>query len=364
MISVKFSHANQWTICPAIKQIIVLLHFSLWNMKIFTDFSLKGYNTFGIDIKCRRFIAIENESEAQGVILNHLQEQPFYVLGGGSNVLFIKDFDGTIVHMQTVGIDMLQEDDDSVWLSAAAGETWEQFVNYCVSRGYYGVENLIGIPGLVGSCPVQNIGAYGVEVKDVIERVEGFSLIDAKSFVMSHDECGFAYRNSIFKNELKNRCLITRVVFRLSKKEKYNLTYKALSEKLQYTDLTLSKVAETVLSIRKSKLPDVTELGSAGSFFKNPVVSQNTLENLLQRFPELVHYPAEGGAKLAAGQLIDLCQWKGRREGNVGTYPLQALVIVNYGGATGREIVDFYTRIQAAVFDVFGVCIEPEVNVV
>lgn len=331
-------------------------------MKIYSDFSLKNHNTFGLDVKCGCFIAIEDEAEVPEAI-HHLGDQPFYVLGGGSNVLFTKDFEGTIVHMQTKGLAIIEEDETTVTIVAAAGETWEDFVNYCVAHGFYGVENLIGIPGLVGSCPVQNIGAYGAEVKDVIESVEGYYIADGKPFVMSNADCRFGYRNSIFKNELKNKCLITKVIFKLSKQEKYNLSYRALSEKLQGEELSLKKVADTVSAIRKSKLPDVHELGSAGSFFKNPVVSQAKLESLLQTYSDLVHYPAEGGVKLAAGQLIDLCDWKGCRVGHVGTYPLQALVIVNYGGATGEEVVDFYTRIQESVYQKFGVKIEPEVNV-
>ena len=338
------------------------MHFHITPMKIYSNFSLKNHNTFGLDVKCSRFIAIEDETEVPEAI-HQLGDQPFYVLGGGSNVLFTKDFEGTIVHMQTSGIAIVEEDEAMVKVTAAAGESWENFVNYCVAHGFYGVENLIGIPGLVGSCPVQNIGAYGAEVKDVIDSVEGFYIADGQPFVMSNVDCHFGYRNSIFKNELKNRCLITKVVFRLSKEEKYNLSYRALSEKLQGESLSLKKVADTVSAIRKSKLPDVHELGSAGSFFKNPVVSQETLDTLLQRFPDLVHYPAVGGVKLAAGQLIDLCQWKGHRIGQVGTYPLQALVIVNYGGATGKDVVDFYSRIQADVYQKFGVKIEPEVNI-
>lgn len=339
------------------------MHFHIKFMKYYSDFSLKNYNTFGMDVRCRRFVAVEDEVEVPDVISQYLRNEEFYILGGGSNVLFTRDFEGTIVHLQTTGISVVAEDDITVQVAAAAGESWENFVNYCVSHGYYGVENLIGIPGLVGSSPVQNIGAYGAEVKDVIERVEGYYIVDGKHFEMSNGDCHFGYRNSIFKNELKNRCLITKVIFKLSKIEKYNLSYRALSEKLQDAELSLKKVADTVSSIRKSKLPDVHELGSAGSFFKNPVVSQATLNALLQRYPDLVHYPADGGVKLAAGQLIDLCQWKGRREGQVGTYPLQALVIVNYGGATGKDVVDFYTRIQESVYQKFGVKIEPEVNV-
>ena len=339
------------------------MHFRITIMKTYFDFPLKNHNTFGMDVRCRRFVAVEDETEVPEVISQYLHDKNFYILGGGSNVLFTKDFEGTIVHMQTSGIAIVEEDETIVKVVAAAGEPWKNFVNYCVAHGFYGVENLIGIPGLVGSCPVQNIGAYGAEVKDVIESVEGFYIPDGQPFVMSNADCHFGYRNSIFKNELKNRCLITKVVFKLSKKEKYNLSYRALSEKLQCEPLSLKKVADTVSAIRKSKLPDVHELGSAGSFFKNPVVPQNVLDSLLQRFPDLVHYPAVGGAKLAAGQLIDLCQWKGHRVGQVGTYPLQALVIVNYGGATGKDVVDFYSRIQADVYQMFGVKIEPEVNI-
>ena len=184
-------------------------------MKYYSDFSLKNYNTFGMDVRCRRFVVVEDEVEVPDVISQYLRNEEFYILGGGSNVLFTRDFEGTIVHLQTTGISVVAEDDTTVQVAAAAGESWENFVNYCVSHGYYGVENLIGIPGLVGSSPVQNIGAYGAEVKDVIERVEGYYIVDGKHFEMSNGDCHFGYRNSIFKNELKNRCLITKVIFKL-----------------------------------------------------------------------------------------------------------------------------------------------------
>lgn len=332
-------------------------------MKILNTPSLKAYNTFGIDAQCRKLVIVEHDDEVCEVIKQHLNEGEFYILGGGSNVLFTKDFEGTIVHFQTKGIDIVAEDEEQVQLKVAAGEVWDDFVKYCVAHQYYGVENLISIPGLVGSCPVQNIGAYGTEVKDVISKVEGYYIADAKPFVFDHSQCHFGYRNSIFKNELKNKCLITNVYFTFSKKEKYNINYNALKEKLQDQSLTLQKVADTVAAIRKSKLPDVHEIGSAGSFFKNPIVTEAKLQSLLADYPNLVHYPAENGVKLAAGQLIDLCGCKGCREGNVGTYPLQALVIVNYGGAKGVDVVNFYTSIQRAVKEKFDVAIEPEVNV-
>lgn len=332
-------------------------------MKTYQDYFLKNYNTFGIEAKCRLFIAIEDECEAPYAIVHHLTEGKRHVLGGGSNVLFVKDFSGVVVQMQSKGIEIISEDESSVKVRVSAGETWEDFVNYCVENGYYGVENLIGIPGLVGSCPVQNIGAYGAEVKDVIYRVEGFFLDTAEPFVLTNAQCKFAYRDSIFKNEYKNKCLITSVIFLLSKQEKYNLSYSALAERLQGEELSLAKVAATVSAIRKSKLPDVKELGSAGSFFKNPIVSEERLNELLKDFPNLIYHKVNNGMKLAAGQLIDLCGWKGKREGQVGTYPKQALVIVNYGGATGYDVVHFFKSIQQSVYDTFGVHIDPEVNI-
>lgn len=315
---------------------------------------------------CDRFVQVECEQEIPLLFENGIFAGRYLVLGGGSNILFTGDFHGTIVQMCTRGIAVIEEDTDSALVEVAAGVEWANFVDFCIRNHYYGVENLIGIPGLVGSSPVQNIGAYGVEVKDVIDSVIGFRISTQKPFELTQAECVFGYRSSIFKTQWKNDVLITRVRFRLSKIPHFTLTYQALSKELenQKMELTLENVAALVKSIRDAKLPDITKIGCAGSFFKNPVVPVEVRDALAREIPQLVSYPAgEGMAKLAAGQLIDLAGMKGIREGDAGVYPLQALVIVNYGNASGTEICKFYQKVQKAVFDRFGIAIEPEVNI-
>ena len=336
-------------------------------MKITRNANLKSYNTFAMDVTCDCLIEIEREEEIQSLLEGSDNSTDFMVIGGGSNILFTQPFHGTIVRMATKGLEIIREDEGNVWLKVAAGENWEDFVNYCIDHQYYGGENLIGIPGLVGSSPVQNIGAYSVEVKDVIDEVHGWRISTRTPFVFQNKDCRFGYRSSIFKTELKGDCLITEVVFKLSKKEKYILVYKGLTDELQKQDapLSLRRVADAVIAVRNSKLPDVRHYGCAGSFFKNPIVGQEVFETLRQKFPSLVSYPANDGmVKLAAGQLIDLAGMKGVRDGNVGVWPHQALVIVNYGKATGNEVVAFYHKIQEKVRKLFGIQLEPEVNIV
>ncbi len=339
---------------------------NLQRMKTYQNQSLKSYNTFAIDAHCQQLIEIEKEEEISQLFDSHIFEFPHLIIGGGSNMLFTKDFEGTIIQLKTKGIRLVSEDDAHVWIEVAAGETWADFVSYCIENEYYGVENLVGIPGLVGSCPVQNIGAYNVEVKDVIDKVFGFYLSDAAPFALSHSDCRFGYRNSIFKTELKGQCLITKVRFQLSKKEHFTITYKGLIEELesQKCPITLRNVANAILTVRNRKLPDIREIGCAGSFFQNPIIPLLQFEKLQQKFPNLVFFPTpDGRAKLAAGQLIELCGLKGTQENNVGVYPKQALVIVNYGGATGKEVRDFYTKVQQKVFETFDIQIIPEVNI-
>lgn len=336
-------------------------------MKTNLNTSLKPFNTFGVEATCERLIEIEHDDELSFLFENKIFDAPFLILGGGSNMLFTDDFKGTVVKMSTKGIDIIAETAEDVCIKVAAGEKWEDFVNYCIDRKYYGVENLIGIPGNTGSSPVQNIGAYGVEVKEVIERVEGYFTDDGSPFSILTSECQFGYRDSIFKKSLKNKALITQVIFRLSKSEHYHLEYTALKDEIYKSieEISLRTVANAVIRVRNSKLPDITKIGSAGSFFKNPIVNKESLVKLLVNFPKLIHHPFnENEEKLAAGQLIDLAGWKGVREGNVGVYPLQALVLVNYGNATGKEIVAFYKKIQSDVKTKFGVVIEPEVNII
>lgn len=335
-------------------------------MKDIQNQQLKSYNTFMVSALCDRFVQVENDDEIPRLWQEGIFNQPYLVLGGGSNILFTDDFHGTIIQMCTRGIAVIEEDTDSALVEVAAGVDWADFVDFCIRNNYYGVENLIGIPGRVGSCPVQNIGAYGVEVKDVIDSVIGYRISSQQPFSLRNEECAFGYRSSIFKTEWKNDVLITLVRFRLSKIPHFILTYQTLSKELENRklELTLENVAALVKSIRDAKLPDIMKIGCAGSFFKNPVVDISVRDRLAEQVPQLVSYPAgEGKVKLAAGQLIDLAGMKGVREGNVGVYPLQALVIVNYGNASGKEICEFYQKVQKTVFDRFGIAIEPEVNI-
>lgn len=335
-------------------------------MQIQENVSLKPYNTFGVDVSCNQLICVDKEDEIPYLFREKIFETRFFILGGGSNVLFTQNYNGNIVHMRTKGIDIVKETEKEVFIKVAAGELWEDFVDFCIKHTFYGIENLTGIPGLVGSSPVQNIGAYGVELKDVMHCVEGVYVADNKPFVFNNADCKFAYRSSVFKNALKNQCLVTQVVFRLSKIKQFTLTYKALRDELPHeeADLDLQKVAQVVLKVRNSKLPDVKKIGSAGSFFKNPVIAKTRFETLSKKHPNLIHYDTDNGdVKLAAGQLVEMAGWKGKRLNDAGVYPLQALVIVNYGNASGDELFELSKQIQKEVYSRFEIQLEPEVNI-
>lgn len=336
-------------------------------MNIQYNLSLLPYNTFAVDVKCSQLITLEQEEEIQSLFQEKIFQHKFLILGYGSNILFTQDFNGVIIRLKTKGIEKIKETEEEVYLQVAAGELWDDFIQYCMDNTYYGLENLAGIPGLVGSSPVQNIGAYGVEAKDTIHSVKGYFVQSEKAFEFSNTDCEFAYRSSIFKTNLKNQCLITHVIFRLSKKEKYNIKYKALEDYFKKNNLTVSlnNIAEAVVNIRNSKLPKVGEIGSAGSFFQNPIVFQSHYQKLLEKYPNLIAYEiGNEKVKLAAGQLIDLLGWKGKRIGDAGVYPLQALVLVNYGKAKGKEIVDMAKQIQSDIYKHFGVELQSEVNII
>lgn len=329
-------------------------------------FQLKPFNTFHIDAQCSNFVEIRDLLKLPSCFRRNVFEEPFFILGGGSNVLFTQDFQGNIIHMTTKGITMLAENSSYVYLKVAAGEEWEDLIQYCIDRNYYGIENLTGIPGKVGSAPVQNIGAYGVEVKDTVFQIHAVCLETQKHKIITNQECQFGYRDSIFKNELKNKYLITYVVFELSKIKSFNFEYAALKNEVEkrFQKPTLAQVRTLINEIRNSKLPDITKIGSAGSFFKNPIVPQEQWVRLKSEFQQLTGYEIENQfVKLAAGQLIDLAGWKGYREGDAGVYPHQALVLVNYGDATGKQILELCQKIQQSVFEKFQVTISPEVNI-
>jgi len=338
----------------------------LFKQCVLQPFSLKFYNSFKIDVCCHHFISINKDEEFEYLLVHKIFEKDYLVFGGGCNILFTKEFSGTIIHINTKGIKIIDETDSFVEIEAKSGENWDDFIHFCVKNNFYGVENLSGIPGKVGGCPVQNIGAYGVEVKDVIKEVRVLEIISGKPYVFSNEDCKFGYRDSIFKNEKKNHYVITSVVFKLSKTERYNLSYQALKDELQtHKNITLEIVRKKIVEIRDRKLPDTEKIGSAGSFFKNPVVLRENFEKLLQKYPQLIHFEENASSvKLSAAQLIELSGWKGFREGDAGVYPFQPLVLVNYGNASGKDIYGLSEKIRESVFDRFGVKLEREVNVV
>ena len=334
-------------------------------MKISENQNLKDYNTFGMEVFARRFLQIENAGEVPALITEYLHQEPFYILGGGSNTLFTKDFDGSIVHPVFTGIEVVEQAWDAVVLRVAAGEPWDNLIQYCIRHELFGIENLTGIPGWVGSAPVQNIGAYGVEVKDTILKVEGYVISTGKSLTLSNAECRFAYRNSIFKQKLKHNFIITHVWFQLSKKKHFTLSYQGLAKALEERELplTLHSVSDCVRKIRDTKLPDPKIVGNGGSFFKNPVIPEEKYHELQTNFPDLVAYDAPDGLKkLSAGQLIEKAGWKGKRMGNAGTWKNQALVLVNYGGATPKEVLEVAETIIHDVNSLFDITLEMEIN--
>ena len=288
---------------------------------------------------------------------------PFLHIGGGSNLLFTKDYDGLILHSRIEGIEVTEEDDHSVSVRVGAGVVWDDFVAYCVEHGWYGAENLSLIPGEVGASAVQNIGAYGVEVKDLITAVETVN-IQAEERVYSVEECGYTYRNSIFKRPENKATFVTYVRFRLSKEEHYTLDYGTIRQELEkYPSLTLSVVRKVIIAIRESKLPDPKVMGNAGSFFMNPIVPKEKLEALQQEYPRIPYYElADGRVKIPAGWMIDQCGWKGKALGPAAVHDKQALVLVNRGGAKGSDIIALSDAVRASVREKFGIDIHPEVN--
>lgn len=336
-------------------------------MKIYDNYSLLHHNTFGIEARCRRFAEYETVSEL-GELLVRLREgpgEPFLHIGGGSNLLFTRDYPGTILHSALRGCELLSSTDDEVVLRVGAAEIWDDLVAHCVAQGWYGLENLSLIPGEVGAAAVQNIGAYGEEAEKFIVRVETVEAATGQARVFGHDECRYAYRSSIFKQELRGKYVVTHVVFRLTRHFSPVLTYGGLQkeiDRLALRDLTPARLRQLVIDIRKAKLPDPSVRGNAGSFFMNPVVSEDKFRELLARHPDMPHYAAPGGIKIPAGWMIEQCGWKGRALGRAAIHDRQALVLVNLGGATGAEIVALSEAVRTDVRERFGIDIRPEVN--
>lgn len=331
------------------------------------NISLKSYNTFGVAVTASFFAEIFHESALKELLsLPIVKSQPLLVLGGGSNLLFTKDFNGLVIKLSIPGISAVADGNDML-VTAGAGVVWNDFVNYCVGSGFAGVENLSLIPGTVGASPIQNIGAYGVELQDVFYSCTAYEIATAEERTFNFEECKFGYRDSVFKNELKDQYIITAVTFKLNTEARINTKYGAIQAELlnrNITHPTISDISRVVADIRVSKLPDPSTIGNAGSFFKNPVIDHLSFEQLLETFPDLVHYPAPNDkVKLAAGWLIEQCGFKGKVVGHTGTWKNQALVLVNHGGATGEEVYTFSEEIINAVFIKFGVKLEREVNI-
>ena len=335
-------------------------------ISFFENYSLRSHNTFNVEARAKFFFEF-TELEDLMVFLNSnktWKEEKLLIIGDGSNLLFLNNFDGLIIHPKIPGLWPVKEDHNNFWIEVGSGENWDEFVKYCVDSQLGGIENLSFIPGTIGAAPVQNIGAYGQEIANVIETVKGFDIRTNKEIQFSNVECKFGYRDSIFKHEYKNRVIITSVVFRLDKFPEFRLDYSNLEEKVsEKGEINLENIKRAVTEIRSSKLPNVKELGSAGSFFKNPVVNIETAEKIESEFGEIpVYLAGEGKVKIAAGWLVEKAGWKGFREGDVGVHEKQALIIVNYGNATGKHIFEISEKIRKSVFEKFGIELEHEVN--
>lgn len=329
------------------------------------EYSLRNHNTFGIEARADRFVEYTTVNDLKRLLDSPgFRELPRLHIGGGSNLLFTDDFRGVVLHSLITGIEVADETDDFVRLRVGAGEVWDDFVAWCVERGWAGVENLSLIPGEVGASAVQNIGAYGAEAKDVIEEVETVEIATGRERNFPNADCRFAYRHSIFKGELKGMYVITHVTFKLSKHPVYRLDYGNIQAELEkYPQVSLSTIRQAIVAIRTEKLPDPKTIGNAGSFFMNPVISLETFEKLKGEYPDMPHYEAgPGRVKVPAAWLIDRCGWKGRSIGHAGVHSKQALVLVNRGGATGKEIVALSEQIRTSVKEKYGILITPEVN--
>ena len=335
-------------------------------MNIYTDYSLKSRHTFGMDVKTALFIEYATKEELKEILQNQqLEEGRWLHIGGGSNLLFMGDYPGTILHSSIKGYEVLSEDAEEVVVRVGAGEVWDDFVAYTVAQGWYGAENLSWIPGEVGASAVQNIGAYGVEAKDLIVNVETIEVATGEERIFSNAECAYAYRESIFKLSLKGQYIVTHVSYRLKKTSSYHLDYGNVRAELAKAnfDLTLANVRQVIIDIRQAKLPDPNVQGNAGSFFMNPIVPRAHFEGLQKDYPQIPHYEVDADrVKIPAAWMIDQCGWKGKRLGNAGVHDKQALVLVNCGGATGAEVVRLSEEIQQSVFKMFGIQIYPEVN--
>lgn len=340
-------------------------------MQILENISLRPYNTFGIDVLAKTFATFSSldelkEIQAYGQQSNTGSQK--LVLGGGSNILLTENFAGLVLKNELKGIELVKEDEDYYYVKVAAGEQWHGFVLYCIQHQYAGVENLSLIPGNTGASPMQNIGAYGVEIKDVFHELEAYHLADKTIQTFTLNDCEFGYRESVFKKKYKGQFVILNVTFKLNKQPHFNTSYGAIAKELErmgIQELSIQAVSQAVINIRTAKLPDPKVIGNAGSFFKNPIVSKFRWHVIWEQYKDIsAHQVDDMSYKIAAGWLMEQCGWKGLRKGNVGCHPLQSLVLVNYGAATGKEIYDFSSEIIQSVKTKFGIELEREVNII
>lgn len=333
-------------------------------MKIQQNISLKPYNTFGIHANAKRFVTVNSVKELKEIIAS---EKSLFLLGGGSNILLTGDVEKLVIHLNTKGIIVNDFDENEVLVNAEAGENWHELVLWCVSQNYGGLENLALIPGNVGTSPIQNIGAYGVEIKDVFQQLEALDIETGKTKIFTNADCDFGYRNSVFKNGLKGKYIIANVTFKLTKKNhNINISYGAIKDLLtDKENPSIKEISDAVIAIRQSKLPDPKKIGNSGSFFKNPVISSDLFKELSENHPEIPHYRiSENEIKIPAGWLIEQCGFKGKRFGDAGVHEKQALVLVNYNNASGKEIYALAQKIQQKVMETFKISLEIEVNVI
>jgi len=329
---------------------------------------LQAYNTFGISVSATRFVEISSLEHLQSLYKNEdFNNKQYLILGGGSNILFTKDYEGLILKNNLKGISLVNETENYVWVKVAAGELWHPFVLYCVERNWGGIENLSLIPGTVGAAPIQNIGAYGVELKETFESLEAINMHNGQTETFTNEQCNFGYRESIFKHDLKGEYFISSVTFKLNKKPVLNATYGDIQNLLDSKQIkvpTIKDVSDAVIDIRRSKLPDPAQIGNAGSFFKNPIISKAQFESLKLNHPEIKSFPApDAKVKIPAAWFIEKAGWKGKRIGDIGVHEKQALVLVNYGGGKGEDILKLAYEIIDSIKTEFNVTLIPEVNI-
>lgn len=338
-------------------------------MEIKTLYPLAKHNTFGVDATAKLYTEIHTTEDIRRIIkTDEFKENKRFILGGGSNVLFVNDFNGLVIKNCIKGIKIVEENDNEALVEAGGGEVWDDLVQFAVKRKLGGIENLSLIPGTVGAAPIQNIGAYGTELVDVFTHLLAIDMYDGSENLYKKEDCNFGYRDSIFKRGLKDKMFITHVYLKLSKKPEVNITYRELQKRFEDVDkseLTVKDISDAVIDIRRSKLPDPEVLGNSGSFFKNPIISRDMFFKLKKKYPDIVSFQlSRSEFKIPAGWLIEKCGFKGKKEGNTGTHKNQALVIVNHGGATGKEVYSFAQKIKGKVFNSFGIELETEVNII